>query len=85
MDVLKEHFIPVLIMLIAAALFITLEFLFKHRIIKAGDKVCGTVSVAAVVLTILTGSALFIYLTVIGAGVEVMLPVILLILLGTML
>ncbi|MCQ2427702.1 MAG: hypothetical protein MJ137_04790 [Clostridia bacterium] len=84
MEVLKEHLIPILIMVICAVVCIAAEFLFKRKIIKVGEKTAGIISLVSVLLTVLIGAGLFIYLTVIGAGVEVMLPVILLILLGTM-
>ena len=84
MEVLKEHFIPVVCLLLAAALTIVAEFLFGRRVIKVGEKTASVVSTLSLILTALIGAALFIYLTVIGAGVEIMLPVILLVLLGTL-
>ena len=84
MEVLKEHLIPVICLLLAAALTIVAEFLFGRRVIKVGEKTASVVSTVSLILTALIGAALFIYLTVIGAGVEIMRPVILLVLLGTL-
>lgn len=84
MEVLKEHIIPVVCLLLAAALTIVAEFLFGRRVIKVGEKTASVISTVAMILTVLIGAALFIYLTVIGAGVGIMLPVILLVLLGTL-
>ena len=84
MEVLKEHIIPVVCLLLAAALTIVAEFLFGRRVIKVGEKTASVVSTVALILTALIGAALFIYLTVIGAGVGIMLPVMLLVLLGTL-
>ncbi len=84
MEVLKEHIIPVVFLLLAAALTIVAEFLFGKRVIKVGEKTASVISTVAMILTVLIGAALFIYLTVIGAGVGIMLPVILLVLLGTL-
>ncbi|MBQ7591520.1 MAG: hypothetical protein IJU46_03215 [Clostridia bacterium] len=84
MEVLKEHIIPVVFLLLAAALTIVAEFLFGKRVIKVGEKTASVVSTVAMILTVLIGAAFFIYLTVIGAGVEIMLPVMLLVLLGTL-
>jgi hypothetical protein len=83
-EVLKEHIIPVVFLLLAAALTIVAEFLFGKRVIKVGEKTASVISTVAMILTVLIGAALFIYLTVIGAGVGIMLPVILLVLLGTL-
>lgn len=84
MEVLKEHLIPVICLLLAAALTIVAEFLFGKRVIKVGEKTASVISTVAMILTVLIGAAFFIYLTVIGAGVGIMLPVILLVLLGTL-
>ena len=84
MEVLKEHIIPVVFLLLAAALTIVAEFLFGKRVIKVGEKTASVVSTVAMILTVLIGAAFFIYLTVIGAGVEIMLPVMLLVLLWTL-
>ncbi|MBQ2058749.1 MAG: hypothetical protein II488_03165 [Firmicutes bacterium] len=84
MEVLKEHIIPVVFLLLAAALTIVAEFLFGKRVIKVGEKTASVISTVAMILTVLIGAAFFIYLTVIGAGVGIMLPVILLVLLGTL-
>ncbi len=84
MEVLKEHIIPVVFLLLAAALTIVAEFLFGKRVIKVGEKTASVVSTVAMILTVLIGAAFFIYLTVIGAGVGIMLPVMLLVLLGTL-
>ncbi len=84
MEVLKEHIIPVVFLLLAAALTIVAEFLFGKRVIKVGEKTASVISTVAMILTVLIGAALFIYLTVIGAGVGIMLPVMLLVLLGTL-
>ncbi len=84
MEVLKEHIIPVVFLLLAAALTIVAEFLFGKRVIKVGEKTASVISTVAMILTVLIGAAFFIYLTVIGAGVGIMLPVMLLVLLGTL-
>ena len=84
MEVLKEHLIPVICLLLAAALTIVAEFLFGKRVIKVGEKTASVISTVAMILTVLIGAAFFIYLTVIGAGVGIMLPVMLLVLLGTL-
>ncbi len=84
MEVPKEHIMPVVCLLLAAALTIVAEFLFGRRVIKVGEKTASVVSTVALILTALIGAALFIYLTVIGAGVGIMLPVMLLVLLGTL-
>ena len=82
MEVLKEHIIPVVCLLLAAALTIVAEFLFGRRVIKVGEKTASVVSTVALILTALIGAALCIYPPGIGAGGEIMLPGLLLVLRG---
>ena len=84
MEALLNHIVPFICLMAGAAICIAAEFLFKKGIIRLPEKYSKIVPNICVLLTVLIGSGLFVFLTVIGAGVEIMLPVILLILLGTL-
>ena len=84
MDVLLEHIVPFLCLMAAAAACIVAEYLLKKGKFKLPEKTASTLANICVLLTVLVGSGMIVFLTVIGAGVEIMLPVTLLILLGTL-
>ncbi len=84
MDVLLDHPVPALLLLAAAAVFITAEFLLRRGKLKLKKETSDLLANLCVLFLVLTGCGMFVFLTVIGAGIEVMLPVTLLILLGTM-
>ena len=84
MGILLDHILPVALMLGGIAVCFVLEFLLRKGILLKGRKEGGTVSSILVGISLLIGAGMMVYLTVIGAGLEIMLPVILFILLGAM-
>ncbi len=84
MDVLLDHPVPALLLLAGAAVLLVAEFLFRRGVFGLKDKTSGLLANICVFLLVLTGCGMFVFLTVTGAGIELMLPVMLLILLGTL-
>lgn len=84
MKALLDNIIPFICLMAAAVICIVAEYLLKKGVFKLPEKTAKILKDTAVLMTVLVGSGMIVFLTVIGAGVEVMLPVVLLILFGTL-
>ncbi len=79
METILSHIIPV-----AVLLGVTLLFLAAEAVLKRKKDLRPAYRYPAAALAAAAGAALFIYLIVIGAGTEAMLPVFMLVLLAAL-
>jgi hypothetical protein len=84
MDLLLKHIVPTCLLLGGAAILLVLEFLLRKGVFRLKAGTSAVLARVCVLLLFLLGGAAFVFLTAIGAGVELMLPFMLLILLGTL-
>ena len=84
MDTLLKHIVPFSLMLAGIGVCFVLEFLLKKQIILKESKIRKTILNLSVLASLLVSTGMLVFLVVIGAGMEIMLPSLLLILLGAM-
>ena len=84
MEILLQHIVPVLGFILGTLGVIAVELLIRKGKIRLPETKTGLFIHLCVLAEILVGTGLIVYLMVIGAGVEVILPCLLLILLATL-